>query len=138
MGSTIDVLGACEMVVEKVVELAMEELTFDKLGTVGIGSVEHTAGTAKEWKAAPLQRGRGRVGFAAVPRVLPSPGKILAGTATLVLAAAGAATIVWAAAGTAVAFLGLSAKAADLAAWLAAALSLFLTSRPGPRRLAPS
>ena len=43
MGSTIDVLGACEMVVEK----AMEELTFDKLGTVGIGSVEHTSGTAK-------------------------------------------------------------------------------------------
>ena len=84
MGSTIDVLGACEMVVVEVVERAMEELTFDKLDTLDIGSVEHTAGPGKEGKAAPLHRGRGRVGFAAVPRSWPSPGKMLAGAATLV------------------------------------------------------
>ena len=45
-----------------VVELVMEELTLDKLDTVGTGSVEHTAGAVKEGKTAPLRRGRGRVG----------------------------------------------------------------------------
>ena len=38
MGATSDVLGACETVVVKVVELVMKELTLDKLDTVGIGS----------------------------------------------------------------------------------------------------
>ena len=100
-----------------VVELVMEELTLHKLDTVGIGSGEHTAaGAGKEGKDAPFWRGRGMVGFAAVPSFWPSPGKMLAG----------AATVVGAAAGTAVALAGLSAKAAALAAWWAAALSLFL------------
>ena len=116
MGATTDVLGACETVVVKVVELVMKELTLDKLDTVGIGSVEHTAGAGKEGKDAPFWRGRGMVGFAAVPSFWPSPGKMLAG----------AATVVGAAAGTAVALAGLAAKAAALAAWWAAALSLFL------------
>ena len=105
-----------------------KELTLDKLDTIGIGSDEHTAGVAKERKAAPLRRGRGRVGFAAVPSIWPSPGKMLAGTATLV----------WPATGTVVALAGLAAKAAALAAWWAAALSLFLAWRPGPQCLAPS
>ena len=34
----------------KVVELVIEELTLDKLDTVGIVIVEHTAGAAKEGK----------------------------------------------------------------------------------------
>ena len=38
MGAITDVLGACETVVVKVVELVMKELTLDKLDTVGIGS----------------------------------------------------------------------------------------------------
>ena len=50
MGATIDVLGACEMVVVMVVELVTDELTLDKQDTMGIGSVEHTAGAAKEGK----------------------------------------------------------------------------------------
>ena len=89
------------------VGLVMEELTLDKLDTLGTCSVEHTAGAGKEGKTAPLRRGRGRVGFAAVPSILPSPGKLLAE----------AAKVVGAAAGTAGALVGLAAKAAALAAW---------------------
>ena len=90
-----------------VVELVMEELTLDKLDTVGTGSVEHTAGAEKGRKAAPLGSGRGRVGLAAAPSVWPSPGNLLAE----------AATVVGAAAESAVAWPGLAAKAAALSAW---------------------
>ena len=69
MGATIDVLDASERVEVMMVELVMEELTLDKLETVGTCSVEHTAGAGKEEKTAPLRRGRGRVGFAAVPSI---------------------------------------------------------------------
>ena len=105
MAATTDVLGACGRLVVVVVELVMEELTLDMLDTMG--SVEHSAGAEKGGKAAPLGRGRGRVGFAAVPSNWPSPGKLLAE----------AATVVEAAAETAVAWAGLAAKAAALAAW---------------------
>ena len=54
MGATIDVLGACERLEVMMVELVMEELTLDKLETVGTCSVEHTAGAVKEGNDAPL------------------------------------------------------------------------------------
>ena len=107
MGATIDVLDASERVEVMMVELVMEELTLDKLETVGTCSVEHTAWAGKEGKTDSLRRGRGRVGFSAVPSILPSPGKLLAE----------AAKVVGAAADTAGALAGLAAKAAALAAW---------------------
>ena len=98
VGATTDVLGACERLVVMVVVLVMEDTT---------DSVEHTAGAEKGRKAAPLGSGRGRVGLAAAPSVWPSPGNLLAE----------AATVVGAAAKSAVAWPGLAAKAAALAAW---------------------
>ena len=49
----------------------LAQCALDMLYTVGIGSVEHTAGAAKEGKAVPLWRGMGRVEFAAVPIFWP-------------------------------------------------------------------
>ena len=72
------VLGGCErLVVVVVVMLIREELMLDKLDTTD--NVEHTVGTTgfeTGGKTAPLQRGRGRAGFAAFPRVCPSPGNL--------------------------------------------------------------
>ena len=65
MGATTDVLGACERLVVMVFVLIMKELTLDMLDTTD--SVEHTAGVEKGRKAAPLGRGRCRVGLAAAP-----------------------------------------------------------------------
>ena len=76
-----------------------EELTLAILDTTG--SVEHTDVAGYGGKTAPLERGRGKVGFAAIPRVWPTPGKLSAGAA----GAAGASE----AAG--------AAEAAALAAW---------------------
>ena len=97
------------------------------------GRVEHIADVGGG-KKIPFGIGRGSTGFSALPTTWPSPGNFLAAGKIL----AGAATVVGAAAGTAVTLAGLAAKAAALAAWWAAALSLFLAWRPGPRRLAPS
>ena len=69
VGSTTDVLGVCETVMLVVVQLVVEELTLDKLDTVGIVSVEHTGRATEEGKAAPLLRGGGRIGFAAIPSI---------------------------------------------------------------------
>ena len=67
------------MQVVLVMVLVREELTLAILDTTG--SVEHTDVAGYGEKSAPLERGRGKVGFAAIPRVWPTPGKLSAGAA---------------------------------------------------------
>ena len=58
--------------------MVREELTMATTGVDGVTGVAATGG-----KTAPLGSGSGKVGFAAFPKMFPSPGKVATGAAAL-------------------------------------------------------